>query len=367
MWRKISSRMHGPDGAGARLKRRCCILMLCLGLGVCWLTACDAEGARVVFTTGLGENEVFRIADINCTRAEIMVYLTTMQNRYESVYGPEIWNVSKDDVTLEENVKDTVLARIAQIKTMCLLAEREDVELDAGETRLAEQAAAEYFSSLNEAEIRLMGVDADTIGRLYREYALADKVYRYIIQDINPEISDDEARTITVQHILLRTWTTDGSGARVAYTEDVKESVYEKACEIREMAVSGEQDFLDLASRYSDDATITYSFGKGVMDKAFEEAAFSLETGEISQVIETESGYHIIRCTNTFDREQTELSKLEIVEERRREVFGEEYDAFADTLVRQLNTKLWEEITLIHDEEVKTTDFFEVYGKYFPE
>ncbi|MCM1056652.1 MAG: peptidylprolyl isomerase [Firmicutes bacterium] len=366
MRRRIEKKSYRPGGMAARLKRQCCILMLCLWLGLFGLTACDGEGARVVFTTGLGENEVFRIADINCTRPEIMVYLVTMQNRYESVYGPKIWNVAKDDVTLEENVKDTVLARIAQIKTMCLLAEREKVELDSDEIRSAEQAAAEYFASLNETEVRLMGVEVGTIRQLYEEYALANKVYKYIIQDINPEISDDEARTITVQHILLRTWTTDGSGARVAYTEDVKESVYEKACEIRETAASGEQDFLDLASRYSDDTTITYSFGKGVMDAVFEETAFSLETGEVSQVIETESGYHIIKCTNTFDREQTELSKLEIVEERRREVFGEEYDAFADTLVRQLNTELWEEIALIHDDEVKTTNFFEIYAKYFP-
>lgn len=367
MWRKRREGICGRDGRGARLGRRFCTLVLSLGLAAFALTGCSGEGARVIFTTGLGENEVFRIADISCTRAEVMVYLTTMQNRYESVYGPEIWSVAKDNVTLEENVKDTVLARIAQIKTMCLLAKREGVELDSVESALAEQAAAEYFGSLNEAEIRLMGVDADTISRLYREYALAGKVYQYIIQDINPEISDDEARTITVQHILLRTWTTDGSGARVAYTEDVKESVYEKACKIREMAVSGGQDFLDLASRYSEDTTITYSFGKGVMDAMLEETAFSLETGEVSEVIETESGYHIIRCTNTFDREQTELSKLEIVEERRREVFGEEYDAFADTLVRQLNTDLWEEISLIHDVEVKTKDFFEIYAKYFPE
>ena len=84
----------------------------------------------MVFTTGFGKDEVFRIADESCTRAEIMVYLTTTQNRYESVYGPEVWNIAKDGVTLEENVKETVLAKIAQIKTMCLLAEKEGVELD---------------------------------------------------------------------------------------------------------------------------------------------------------------------------------------------------------------------------------------------
>lgn len=341
--------------------------VLCLVLVLGGLAACgDGSGTRVVFTTGFGKDEVFRIGDTGCTRSELMVYLTTTQNRYESVYGPEVWNVAKDDVTLEENVKETVLARIAQIKTMCLLAESKGVELDESETQLVSQAAEQYFASLNETEIQLMDVDEKTVRQLYSEYALANKVYRYIIQDINPEISDDEARTITVQHILLRTWTTDGSGARVAYTEEARKSVYEKACEIREMAEEG-QDFAELASRYSEDTNITYSFGKGEMDVAFEETAFSLETDEISQVIETEAGYHIIKCISTFDREQTELSKLEIVEERRREVFGEEYDAFVDTLVRQLNTKLWNEITLIHDDQVTTMDFFDIYSEYFPE
>ncbi|MCM1024871.1 MAG: peptidylprolyl isomerase [Roseburia sp.] len=346
--------------------RRIFALAACLAALLC-LSACGDGGVRVVFTTGFGKDEVFRIGSAGCSRAELMVYLTNIQNRYENVYGAEVWNVAREDETLEDNVKETVLARVAQIKTMCLLAESLDVELDETETRLTGQAAREYFGSLNETEIRLMGVTEETVRKLYEEYALADKVYQYLIQDINPEISDDEARTITVQHILLRTWTTDGSGARVAYGEDVKRSVYEKAVEIRRLAAEGEEDFLDLASRYGENPEITFSFGKGEITPELEEAAFSLETGEISQVIETENGYHIIKCISTFDREQTELNKLTIVEERRRDVFGQEYDAFAETLMRQLNTKLWEKIAMLHDEEVTTADFFAVYAKYFPD
>lgn len=341
------------------------LAVLVLALGA--FSACSGRGSRVVFTTGFGRDEVFRIDDVKCTKAEIMVYLVTTQNRYESVFGPEIWNVSREDVTLEENVKDTVLARIAQIKTMCLLAKDRELELDDRETALAVQAAAEYFGSLTEAEVALLNVSEEDIVNMYSEYALANKVYRDIIGDVNPEISDDEARTITVQQIMLRTWMNDGSGARVEYADDVKRSVYEKVCGIRKMAVEGGQDFLELASRYSDEANITFSFGKGELDPVFEEAAFSLETDEISQVVETKDGYHIIKCINTFDREQTDLSKLEIVEKRRKEAFGEVYDAFAEPLVRQLNTKLWEEITLVHDEELTTMNFFDVYEKYFGE
>lgn len=346
---------------------RLAALAVAVSLGVTGLSACGGEGngTKVVFTTSFDKDEVFRIGSASCSRAEIMVYLTTTQNQYESVYGPEVWNVALDGMTLEENVKDTVLAKIAQIKTMYLLAQSKEVTLDEKEQEKVEQASEKFYQTLNDREKELMGADLKTIHQLYTEYALADKVYQYIIQDVNPEISDDEARTITVQHILIRTYTTDGAGNRVSLPENQKQAVYAKALEIREMAVSGENDFVDLASRYSEDSTITYSFGKGEMEASFEEAAFELETDEISQVIESESGYHIIKCLNTFDREQTDISKQEIVEERRREVFGQEYNEFVDTLVRNLNTTLWEEITLIHDPEVTTTGFFETYAEYF--
>ncbi len=322
-------------------------ILLCLLLAAGTLTACGSR--RVVFTTGFGRDEVFRVGSQVCTTAEIMVYLANAQNQYESVYGSEIWSVSQDGLGLEENLKENILAKAAQIKAMYLLAESKGVELNPAENRLVKRAAEEYFGSLSDREKELMGVELAVIERMYTEYALADKVYQYIIQDINPEISDDEARTITVQHILFRTSTVDDGGNRVELTGSGRQRRYQEACDVRRQAVDG-ADFLELASRYSEDSTITYSFGKGQIDAVFEETAFSLETDEISQVIETEAGYHIIKCITTFDRAETDANKLVIVKERRREVFGEEYDAFVEPLARQLNTKLWDEITLFRDD-----------------
>ncbi|HBA48242.1 MAG TPA: peptidylprolyl isomerase [Lachnospiraceae bacterium] len=353
---------------GYGIKRRLPVLLLLAFLFLLPLTACGDEdsGTQVIFTTGMGKDEVFRIGSSVCTAPEMMVYLTNTQNQYESVYGPDVWNVSRDGITLEENVKETVLAKMAQIKTMYLLAQDRGVALDDSENKKVGQAAEEYFDSLTDQEKELMGVKVSTVEQLYREYALADKVYRYIIQDVNPEISDDEARTITIQQILIKTGTADGSENQAADSGTVRQEAYEKALDIRRMAVEEGEDFLDLASRYSEDSVITNSFGKGEMDSAFEEAAFSLETGEVSQVIETEAGYYIIKCISTFDREQTDLNKQTIVEERRREVFGQEYNAFVEALPRQLNQELWENMKLLHDEGVTTAGFFDTYAKYFP-
>lgn len=321
-------------------------------------------GTKVVLTTGFEKDEVFRIENSSCKLPELMVYLTTIQNRYESVYGEEIWETKADGMTLEENVKNIALAQIAQIKTMNLMAEKYEVKLSDEEEARAENAAKAYYGTLGEREVELLGVTEKTIRSLYKEFARAEKMYQYTIKDINPEISDDEARTITVQHILIKTYALDGTGKKIEYTEEAKQDAYKRAREAMELAKEGE-DFDALIRRYSEDDKATYSFGKGEMEESFETAAFNLGTGEISDVVETEFGYHIIKCINTFDREETDANKIKIVEQRREEAFGQEYDAYMETLTRNLNEELWNTVNFIHDEDVKTQNFFEVYSQYF--
>ena len=344
---------------------------LCVGLvtllAVGSLCACgDSERGKVVFTTGFAQNELFRIGDVSCTVPEYMLYLTNTQNRYESVFGEEIWSVTFEGTTFEENMKDIVLAKIAQMKSVYLLAKEKGVSLTQEEEELLEQAAEEYFGSLNDTEIEAMDITKETVLQLYTEYALADKVYQQIIAEVNPEISDDEARTIIVEQIFLKTSAEDSEGKTIAYTENMKAETLEKMQEIRELAVDGEHGFTELAAKYSEDENTRYSFQKGEADAAIEEVAFQLQTDEVSRIIEGADGYYLLKCISTFDKEQTDANKLVLIEERKSEAFGQEYDAFVSTLARKLNDKLWQEISLIYTEGVETNNFFEVYQEYFP-
>jgi len=351
-------------------KNRKFIRMAAVGLSSLFILTCFVSCGKAKSDTtvnilkGFGSDELFRIGTVSCTVPEYMVFLANTQNQYEQVYGRQIWDVALGDVTLEENVKDTVLARIAQIKTMSLLAAEKGLILSEEQAANVQAAAGEYFNSLSEKEREILVITQDTIAGLYEEYALANMVYQQIIDSVNPEISDDEARTITVDQIHMKTYTIDSQGTRMEFSETMKAEVEEDMYNILEFATEDGRDFTELAAKYNEADTVRWSFRKGEVHAAIETAGFALATDQISNVIETQDGFYLLKCISTYDKEQTNANKERIAQERKNEAFGKEYDAFVETLSKKLNEKLWEGIGLLQDGNVNTDTFFEIYEKY---
>ena len=74
-------------------------------------------------------------------------------------------------------------------------------------------------------------------------------------------------------------------------------------------------DFSELAADYSLDGTAQNGgdlgyFGRGTMVPEFEEAAFNLKVGEISGVVKTDYGYHIIKLTDRKAAKNANLEEL---------------------------------------------------------
>jgi len=322
------------------------------------LSAC--AGRDIVITTGFEKDELMRINNKTCYLPEMMVYLTTIQNQYEDVYGPELWTQSHDGESLEKRVKDMVLAKIAQVKVMNLMAESYGLTLNSKETDAVKRASETFFAGLNDREKEVLNVTEADIVNFYSEYALADKVYEYVIRDINPEISDDEARTISVQAILIKTYTLDARGNRLEYSERTVKEAAERARLAHDLAVAGEDSFEALSAKYNEGDETTYTFKRGEMEETMEDVAFSLDKDQISDVFETSEGYMILKCVSDFDIDETQLNKVEILKARKEAVFDETYDEFLEGLTKTLNEKLYDSIIMIHDPEVTTKNFFDV-------
>jgi len=93
------------------------------------------------------------------------------------------------------------------------------------------------------------------------------------------------------RHILLKASATD--------SEEVHKEKEARAEEIAKLAHAGD-DFAELARQYSEGPSKDRGgdlgfFAKGQMVKPFEDAVFNMQVGEISNVVKTDFGYHIIK------------------------------------------------------------------------
>lgn len=133
----------------------------------------------------------------------------------------------------------------------------------------------------------------------------------------------------------------------VAKTEGEKAAAKAKAEEVLKEVRKTPAKFADLAKQYSQDPGSAKSggdlgyFGRGMMVKAFEEAVFKQKEGEISDVLESEFGYHIIKLTGIKTAKVKSLDEVraDIVSELKREAatrkFAESAEAFNNTVYEQ--------------------------------
>lgn len=350
-----------------RYRRTFCALMgiIMIGstIGGCSLPKVSSDDKNYILTTGFSKNEIFRIDTESCFIPEMMLYLTNIQNRYETVYGAKIWEISLNDVSLESNVKEVALARMAQLKCMQLLAKKYEITLGEEEKRILSEAAEEYYATLEPEEISAMGISIETVQKFYHEYYLSTKVYEYMIKDVNPEISDDEARSIKVESILIKNYYLDENGNKVPYSKQENSAAYQKAKKVVRESKEG-VSFEELIEKYNEDSRSVYSFGKGDMDQTFEEAAYNLDKEEVSEVVTTQYGFHIIKCLSTFDEDETNANKEKILEERKKEAFNESYHEFTSGLAKYLNEDVWENVRLLKRTHTDSSKLFEIYDKY---
>ncbi len=313
-WEDAESEEEKPEPVRVTVKRNTFIMSLiasaiagALILLVCmqipsWLAAMP-EGSKIASVDGQS------ITDLD---VKYYIYVETM--RYAQEIGLEEeeiatynWDEEVDGVKISDTIKqkamqdaiDEVILIQKGAENGAVLTDEEKMQMDSYISSLVSNVTSRYGEHGVELWTKSMGVSSiKQYEKMYEKVLLTetvendlktnpDKYYPEDVNVLNQYIQPDGA---SVKHILIATESEDG-------TPVSKEEKYALAQTVLERAKSGE-DFDALVEEFNDDPGVTnegYTFAKGEMQLEFETASFALKIGEISDVVETVYGYHIIK------------------------------------------------------------------------
>jgi parvulin-like peptidyl-prolyl isomerase len=185
-----------------------------------------------------------------------------------------------------------------------LLREADRLKIEAAPAQV-DSVVNEYIKEAGskeefEKKLSSLGIGLDLIKRDIKTQLTVDKLLtRHFEKDI--QVSDEEIQktheqgnVASVRHILMLTQ---------GKNDSLKRAVARKMAGIQERIKKGE-DFAALANRYSEDpgsnkkGGLVSNFKRGDMVPAFDAMAFSLPVGSVSDVFETEYGFHIIKVVD---------------------------------------------------------------------
>ena len=205
-----------------------------------------------------------------------------------------------------EDFKQDVIRQMVESEILTRLIKAEKFKLEKGYLDNEIESIQESFGS-EEDFLAALETDGFTLKTFRKEYGNTLLQKRYYEDVLTPsiEIIDDDIKafytenpqyfmaqeSVSASHILVLA----GDAASEAEKKEARKKIEDILVKVKRG-----DDFAELAKEYSDCSSAAYGgslgeFGRNQMVPEFEEAAFALEPGEISGIVETMYGYHIIR------------------------------------------------------------------------
>jgi peptidyl-prolyl cis-trans isomerase len=255
----------------------------------------------------------------NITYGEYLKKFAFQKYMIDSTYGKEIWNekvpaeqsITKQETTLIKDFTLRLVDSIIQEELLSQEAKKQSLKIDESELKnnvdqwknsiTKDTTAKEYYekNGITEEVVTDIFKEQMNISALEANYTKNNPVTQAEIDKYyNEHKSEYTNAQVKASHIIIKTQNDDGT----EMSQDKVDSAKKQIDEIYAKIKAGE-DFAKLAKQYSQDASKDAGgdlgfFSKGQMVKEFEEVAFSMKVGEVSEPFKTKYGYHVVKLTD---------------------------------------------------------------------
>lgn len=247
---------------------------------------------------------------------EAIMYELTRLVKFYAEHMPEEEVRAQLDSLRRKAIDQAIGAKLLIDEAMRLDIQVSDAEVEESIVMMAEESGG--MDELQKS-LQKQGVSEKDFRDQVRRGRRVDKLVEKIVAGAPDPREDDlkahfeqhreefqRAERVQAQHILV---------SPTEKTEEARKEARQKLEEIRERIENG-SDFGDEAAAHSDCPSGKQAagslgwFSRGMMVKPFDEAVFSLQIGELSSIVETEFGFHIIHKTAHEDAEAADFDEV---------------------------------------------------------
>lgn len=322
------------------------VLLLSVSLVGCASRALPTtkEDLRVVGT--VGEFEILY--------EEFRFLVLTYKKQLEDLHGSEIWENEEGATEYRRELKELVYEDLTANYSVLTLALKEGLSVDS-----YDKAVQAYMDKILRDDF---GNDRGSYKDFLREMNLTDHYVRFtaavdaIYEDLyfkyleNGRVTDDREE---VKQYILQNFVRVASIALVNKTDEENEINKEKALQYRDEVVNG-ADINDYV-KYTLDISPEHCFTYGQMDEIYEEEAYKLNVGDVSEVFYGTADYlGDTRGAWYF------IERLPLTESYVEQNYADLFDSYTSALMNGYLKEARESLTFVPNEECKQMDLLSI-------
>ena len=267
---------------------------------------------------------------------------------YTAYFGEDVWNSDPygNGATMQDNLKDSVIGSIEDMYVLKNHMDDYGVALSEEDQTAIKTAAAEFMSVNTDDALEAMGATEDIVEEYLTLVTIQTRMREAIIVDADTNVSDEEANTSDYSYVVIsKTSYKDADGNTVDYTEEEKADLADSVKKFQSAATTVTLE--DAADEFG----YTGSTGRVASDNTTLDADVLAalqgltEEGQVSDVVETDSSYYVLRLDTITDADKTEQHRQEIIGNRQSELYSKVLQGYKDEAEWVLNEKVWKTVT----------------------
>lgn len=324
-----------------RVKRLAALLISGV-MAVSVLTGCGGVNKEATVATLDGEAVSLGVANF-AARLQQASY----DDFYVAYFGEEVWtsDMSGDGTTMQDNLKEGVMTAMQTMYTLQKHMGDYGVEITDEEKSSIADAASQFIASNEKDALAALGATQEIVEEYLTLVTIQTKMRAAIILDADTDVSDEEAKTGAYSYVRVsKTTYMDEEGNSAEYTE---EQLNELSETLADMAAEAKTDTLETAAEACGYTVSTGTFTQDseTLDAAVLDALKGLKEGEVSDLVDTDANYYVLRLDLETDPDATEQNRQSIITQRQDDYYNDVLSTWEEEHEWVVDEKVWSSVT----------------------